>query len=481
MCAFRGNEQAVADGRAWSVVAWLCEVPVRDGLDRRNAVMLQVLALFSFAYQLAALGVAAVLARQSPLDRLAFVLVALNCVAMLACWVLVRRGRLVCATWTFVMGGIALVWAGYARWGLNSQLPALVTQWLPLLVGGLLLSRRGLWAIAAAMVCAVLIGAWRDAGLFVFVPTMIPVIGWLALRTIVGLLLAAAILDFSVASLRASAAAARARGDALLRARDRLQLEMQEKERSREQLLHAQRMEAAGRLASGIAHDFNHLLGLVLAYTGRRKRTSDVQALQAALEGAESAARRAAAVSRRLLDFSRSEGSRPELLALGETLQGMWPMLRQLFDPQVALELELAPEPTVIWFDLAQFELLVLSIAANANDAMPEGGRFTVSVRNAGAWVVLELRDTGAGMSEQVRAHCLEPFFTTKPRGQGTGLGLAVSHGLVMAAGGHMEVLSSAGAGTLLRISLPDPGRASLAAPATVPVADGASMEAGLP
>ncbi|MFT4197941.1 MAG: ATP-binding protein [Pseudoxanthomonas sp.] len=441
--------------RGWfaRAVAWLCAVPVPDAVDRRNALMLQLLVVFSFVY-----AVLSSLVKLGPSLRfhpVAITLVAVNCLAMTVCFVLLRRGAFVGAARLFVPIWCVLIFVGYAYGGLGTQVSQQLTPLLPLVVGALMLSRRALWWAAAAMVAAVLCGAWRNVSLAPYDPNLLQAVAWLALRMVLGLLLIVLALDFSVAVLRESLQAARERGDALLRARDRLQLEMQEKERSREQLLHSQRMETAGRLAGGIAHDFNHLLGLILAYTARRNRSNDVDELRRALEGAESAARRAAAVSRKLLDFTRNDDSRPELLELGQALTVMRPMLRQLFDPKVAVELDLADTPAYVWLDRAQLELMVLSMAANASDAMPDGGRFRLALRQSATMVELEAGDTGQGMSEEALQRCLEPFFTTKPRGQGTGLGLATTHALVQAAGGGIDVESAPGAGTRLRIRLP--------------------------
>nr|WP_273544205.1 ATP-binding protein [Luteimonas saliphila] len=131
-------------------------------------------------------------------------------------------------------------------------------------------------------------------------------------------------------------------------------------------------------------------------------------------------------------------------------------MLRQLFSARTRLELPPQPSPGLIRFDRAQFELILLGLAANAEYAMPEGGRFTVEVASAGSGMLeISARDDGHGMDAAVRERCLEPFFTTKPSGQGTGLGLAVAASLVQASGGTLVVDSAPGHGTNVRMALP--------------------------
>lgn len=238
----------------------------------------------------------------------------------------------------------------------------------------------------------------------------------------------------------------------------RLHAEIAERERVQAQLVHARKVEAVGTLAGGVVHDFNHLLGLIQGHAARGMRDpGDAGAAARALEGVMSAARRAEAISRKLLNFSRLDVASPEIFDARDALREMQPMLRQLFDPGIAIEPLLPDQPQPIRFDRAQFELMILNIAANAGQAMPDGGRFGVALRpgSDAANVAIELRDTGHGMDEAVKRRMFEPFFTTKPVGQGTGLGLAVVRDLVADAGGAISVDSDVGAGTTVRIELP--------------------------
>ncbi|MBN6149221.1 hypothetical protein JR065_02610 [Xanthomonas sp. AmX2] len=434
---------------------WWRDIPLADRGDRRNAAMLQLVLVFVGLYQLTTMLVA--WSRiGTAIDPVALWLAGLNALAMWACFVLLRRGAFLWAARLFVVVSLALLTLGYARWGLEAQLRGQLSQLLPVLIGGLLLSRRALWGTVAWMALVVALGAWRDAARVFFLPGLWPRISESAAMGIVGFVIAAIVLDQSVAALRDSLALARQRGNELARSRDRLQLEMQEKERSQALLVHAQKMEAVGRLAGGVAHDFNHLLGLILGYAARGRRSDDPEQLKAALQGAEAAARRAAAVTRKLLDFSRLEDTRLEVFEPAEVVAGMRPMLDQLFGPQVQVRLQLHEAPCPVRFDRAQLELIVLNLAANAHQAMPEGGQFELALApQPDAMLEIVARDNGHGMSEDVRARCLEPFFTTKPSGQGTGLGLAVSANLIAAAGGALLVESAPGRGSVFRLRLP--------------------------
>lgn len=444
-----------ATGLLARALRWWRAIPLADHVDRRNAAMLQLVLAFVAVSQAAA--VLALWWRVgAAIDLVVVALAGINLLAMAGCFVWLRRGAFLWSARLFLAVSLALLTVAYARWGLEAQARSQLTQLLPVLIVGLLLSRRALWGVVAGLVLVVGMGAWRDASGTFFLPAMWPRILEVAVGNLAGFVVVAFVLDQSVAALRDSLALARKRGNALSRSRDRLQLEMQEKERSRDQLVHAQKMESVGRLASGVAHDFNHLLSLIMGYAARARRSDDPQQLKAALQGAEAAARRAAAVTRKLLDFSRQEATRLEVFEPADTIAGMRPMLDQLFGPQVQVRLQLHEAPCPVRFDRAQLELIVLNLAANAQQAMPEGGQFELALApRPGAMLEIVARDTGHGMSEEVRARCLEPFFTTKPSGQGTGLGLAVSANLIAAAGGALLVESAPGQGSVFRLRLP--------------------------
>jgi signal transduction histidine kinase len=267
----------------------------------------------------------------------------------------------------------------------------------------------------------------------------------------------AVILDLSVTSLRKGLAESDAH-------RQKSQQETAARERTQEQLLHAQKMDAVGRLTSGIAHDLNNVLEIILGFTVERDRIDDPSArhgedalaLADALDGIELAARRGTNICRKLLDFGRSDKTRPENFDASAALYDLKPLLRQSFSPSILLKIEAPATPLMINFDRSQFELILFNLATNARDAMPKGGQCIISVAQDGPTdLVLVIEDTGVGMPEDVKRHIFEPFFTTKPSGSGTGLGLALVYGLIDRAGGGIEVNSKAGGGTIFRIRLP--------------------------
>ena len=435
------------------LLRWWRAIPLDDPAERLNAAMLQTVLALSVLLQLGNLALA--WAGPIGINRVALGMSVLNVAALLGCLVLLRRGALAWSARLFIAASLALLTVAYLLWGLALQAPQQLLQLVPVLIGGALLGRRAMWSTVAWLAVLVAIGGWRDATVFVSRPQQLMLVGSRVIGSIIGFGLTAFVLDQALASLRENLALARQRGTELARSRDRLQLEMQERERQRDQLVHAQKMEGVGRLASGIAHDFNHLLTLMLGHAARGRASDTLEAAQEALLAVQSAARRAAAVSRRLLDFSRMEDARPEVFDPAVAVAEMQPMLRQSFPPGILLELDLEPSPGLVRFDRAQFELILLTLAANAAHAMPDGGRFTIALDHADGTIGIAAIDTGHGMDAEVRARALEPFFTTKPSGQGTGLGLAVAANLIQAAGGGIGLESAPGLGTTVRITLP--------------------------
>jgi len=230
---------------------------------------------------------------------------------------------------------------------------------------------------------------------------------------------------------------------------DRRQMEMR--------LRDAQRLEAVGRLAGGVAHDFNNLLqamlGLAELVRVRDAAAGDPQALIAELE---ELLHRGAQLTRQLLLFSRREEPRVERFDLNKVIEDTGKLLRRLLRENVELRLALPADPLFIVADRAQLGQVWMNLAVNAADAMPDGGVLTVcSGRGDDAHVWFSVEDTGHGIPDDVRAHIFEPFFTTKGAYRGTGLGLAVVHGIVTGHGGQIEVSSEVGRGTVFRVLLP--------------------------
>ncbi|HMP77478.1 MAG TPA: response regulator [Kiritimatiellia bacterium] len=237
------------------------------------------------------------------------------------------------------------------------------------------------------------------------------------------------------------------------------------------QLLQAQKMEAVGRLAGGVAHDFNNILTVINGYGESLLHTLPAQdSRREMVDEICGAGRRAAALTRQLLAFSRKQILDVKLVDLNSILRDMEGMLRRLLGEHVDLKLTLAADLGRVRADPSQLEQVVMNLAVNASDAMPEGGRLHLSTQNvqstdplmasiphvaAADFVMLSVQDTGMGMSAEVQAHIYEPFFTTKPEGKGTGLGLATCFGIVQQSGGHIAVESRLNEGATFRIFLP--------------------------
>ena len=258
-----------------------------------------------------------------------------------------------------------------------------------------------------------------------------------------------------------------------------------ERRRFEEQLRQAQKMEAIGNLAGGAAHDFNNLLQSLLSNLQLlgASRAGTVR-LEQVVEELEQQIRRGAALTRQLLLFARRETPRSELLDLSEVVTACAEMLRRLVRENIAFTLELSSEALPVEADRSQLEQVLVNLVLNARDAMPEGGGLTVRTGSDGegvAWLTVE--DTGCGIPAEWHQRIFEPFFTTKGLEGGTGLGLAVVHGIVSRHGGHMELTSEVGRGSALRVVLPQARRAAprrqertTAASRELPSGDGARV-----
>ncbi len=239
-----------------------------------------------------------------------------------------------------------------------------------------------------------------------------------------------------------------------------------ERKRLEEQLRQAQKMEAIGRLAGGIAHDFNNLLTIIIGNAHLlRQLPEGTPDLPQLVDDIHEAADRAAALTRQLLTFSRRQPSCPEVIDLSEVVAGLAGLLRRLLGERITVRSQVNPEPVRVRADRGQLEQVVMNLAVNARDAMPGGGTLTIATSLVTApcgpgavsarFARLTISDTGVGMTDEVKARIFEPFFTTKDPGKGTGLGLATVYGIVEQAGGHIEVESAPGSGTIFRIAFP--------------------------
>lgn len=235
----------------------------------------------------------------------------------------------------------------------------------------------------------------------------------------------------------------------------------EELEEARAALAQAQKLQALGELAGGVAHDFNNLMTVVVGSADFLRRRPDLPDAkrQQYVDAIHSTAMRATKLTDQLLAFSRRRPLQLEVVDVNQGVDSLADLLRRTLGSRVILELALAPDVGRVEVDAAQLDNAILNAAVNARDAMPNGGTLTIAtqrqVGNEGECARIEIRDTGLGMPDRVRARAFEPFFTTKGVGEGTGLGLSQIHGFAAQAGGQAELSSREGAGTTVSIVLP--------------------------
>ena len=274
------------------------------------------------------------------------------------------------------------------------------------------------------------------------------------------------------------------RTQALSQANARLQAEIQERRNTEAALLQAQKLQAVGQLAGGIAHDFNNVLQAVLGGVALiAKRAGDAAAVARLTAMVEEAAQRGQSITRRLLAFSRREELRADRLDVGALLVGLREVLAATLGAAIRVEVAAPAGLPAVLADRGQLETVLVNLATNARDAMDMGGRLTLAAEPVtvvpgdpgglapGDYIRVTVADTGAGMSPQTLARAGEPFFTTKPVGKGTGLGLAMARSFAEGSGGRMTIESKAGCGTRIALWLPALS-ATLREPAPVPVAE---------
>ncbi len=242
-----------------------------------------------------------------------------------------------------------------------------------------------------------------------------------------------------------------------------------ERAKFQEQLIEADRLQSLGQLAGGISHDFNNLLGVILNYATLLDRQLTDPQQRADVLAIRSTAERGAGLTRQLMAFTRQEQTQPEAIDVNELIATIIELLMRTLPSNVHVQSLLDPDVHSVVGDERQLERVVLNLALNAVDAMPDGGTFTIETTNtafhtapleepgltAGEYVRLAISDTGVGMEDHVRRHAFEPFFTTKSNDGGTGLGLATVYGIISQAGGTVTIYSEPGTGTMVKIYLP--------------------------
>jgi PAS domain S-box-containing protein len=237
------------------------------------------------------------------------------------------------------------------------------------------------------------------------------------------------------------------------------------------QLHQAQKMESIGHLAGGVAHDFNNLLTIIICACDALQANESLTVSDAiAIQDIDEAAGRAAALTRQLLAFSRKQLLAPMVLNPNEVISGIHQMLLRLITEEIALDCSLFPAIWPVRLDRGQIEQVIVNLVVNGRDAMPQGGRLTIETSNVewteqdclafpdrkpGRYVMIVVGDTGSGISPELKSRIFDPFFTTKEAGKGTGLGLAVVHGIVKQSEGYIAVDSEPGAGTVMKLYFP--------------------------
>lgn len=447
-------------------VRWLKATPIQDPIERKNAPLVQLFFLFSFAYLFVTKGVftfyelrlADVLPPTLVSDAAVDGAIALSA---LVGFILVRGGHYRTALRAFVGVLLALVFFNYVNVGAQHLFPTP----LPILIlafGGLLIGRQDMWWIYGALLTSLGVSLASDYfrlsgadGLSSLAVERMASIGGLYTMS-------AIIFDGAIRALREGIAEARARAQEIAHVNQALAREMEERREAQRRLLHIQKLQAVNRIAAGVAHDFDNLLSVILGYAMQREQMAERGAgeLQRGLASIEHVTRQALDTTARLLSFSRLEDINPVRLELDAAITDLVPMLKQLFDPSIRIDMMLGAASRAVEMDRHQFDMMVMNIAANASDAMETHahGVFTIVTRAGAAnEVELEFRDSGIGIDPEVLPHIFDAFFTTKPDGHGTGLGLSAVLDVVSACGGRIQVDGRPGLGSTVTLSLPCP------------------------
>jgi PAS domain S-box-containing protein len=268
-----------------------------------------------------------------------------------------------------------------------------------------------------------------------------------------------------------------------------------EQERLQQRLRQSQRLESLGQLVGGVAHDFNNLLGVISGYTDFAAEQLELRAAEDSrllpvledVEQVQSAAQQAVRLTRQLLTFAKSKAVNLEVLDINDVVRSAGELLRRSLGPRIELVIEQGDGLPAVEADRGQLEQVLMNLGVNARDAMPDGGRLTISTASAeldagnaeqrpglkpGRYCMVAVSDTGTGMDAETIERVFEPFFSTKPRGRGTGLGLATVYGIVSGLGGTIDIYSTVGLGTTMNVLLPVAAAAATAVPRQGPSAE---------
>jgi signal transduction histidine kinase/CheY-like chemotaxis protein len=385
-------------------------------------------------------------------------------------WWLIVSGRFTLGIRLFIAGVLAIVLTG------TFVIPDELVTWViaAFLPFGLALQftsgRTPLFAAAGGLAVALNALVVRS-GLHLSSGFSSDFLGWLDVAGGVIVLFALALLLIQIREMF------EARAIRLIRAEQQAATDAKLAER---RLHQAQRLESLGQLAGGVAHDFNNLLSVILNYASfvgeelaiaaEEPDGARWRAVREDVEQVQLAADRAAKLTHQLLAFARRDVAQPKVLNINDVVSGLEPMLHRTLGEQVQLVTSLAADPWPVMIDPGQLEQVLVNLAINARDAMAGGGGLTIDTQNTdvdatfastrpdlatGRYVRLRVSDTGSGMDEATVQQAFEPFFSTKPKGEGTGLGLATVYGVITQAGGHVRIYSEAGRGTTVTVLLP--------------------------
>jgi signal transduction histidine kinase len=453
------------------VKVWFARVPIENLVDRKSAIFMQWLLLFE-GFRIPLNKIYLLTFRWTYLDDvfykrarsgpLAAIIIDFGTdVAMtISAWLgfyLIRNGKFRLAVSIFLSTILICGTVAYTAFGYRAT-DGNLTFIMVLALSGLMLGRSALWYVYTAEAVILILSVLPARGTDTphFYDLAVNTFDFLPMRALISFFVITVIFDRSISALRESF-------HEVDEQRRRLALEIAARERAQDKLFHSQKMDAMGRIASGVAHDMNNIFGIIIGFATERDRISpdveetdpELAAIAEAMDGIDAAARRGTSVCQKLLAFSRQDASNPTIFDMVYVLRSISPLISKLIPSTVDVRWLLPDIAIYVFFDRGQFELATINLVSNARDAMPHGGTCTLSITREFGYAVLAVEDTGVGMSEIVKAKIFEPFFTTKTMGNGTGLGLSMIDSLVRDLGGWIEVESALGVGSIIRIRLP--------------------------